>query len=174
MTQTFAYQIGAVFLLAALLMGSTFTRGIFPEFFKSAKVLVLIAGALLLALAGYRLIPDLYHRLFPAPASAAVPIQAAPAPRKTSAPSRPKATVTEVEYTLKVQTKNAPAPLESANSAEPAPAPAIAKVEATPDESAQPLPPAQEGRGKRVLKSIGRALHISHRKYEPPSNGAQP
>jgi hypothetical protein len=54
MMQTFAYEIGAAFLLAALLMGASFMRGFFSaEFLKNVRFAVIGLAVVLLGIAAY-------------------------------------------------------------------------------------------------------------------------
>jgi len=59
MFSTFAYEIGAVFLLAALLMYGT-VSGLIPRAFRAGKPAPIFFGIALLGFAIYRFGPDLY------------------------------------------------------------------------------------------------------------------
>jgi len=123
-----AFEIGAVFLLIALWMGLSRAREVFPEMLQSVKPLVLVSAAVLLAAAGYQVLPDLYHRWWP-DATATPPAtvtKATPPITRTGAPSAPKkATITDVEYILKVAPKPAAASLAAVEEKPPEPAAAL-------------------------------------------------
>jgi len=157
MTQTLSYQIGAVFFLAALMILGTMTRGLFPVgMFKNVTLTLGIVTVIVGGYAAYRALPDMsswFHFGSEEARTQAAPV-ATPAPV-------PKATV-----------KRPVAPAAVAPVGE-GPRPVIREVETPAEPVAEPSPvvvrnpatePDQEGNGKKVIKSVGRFLHIVKKK----------
>jgi len=169
-----AFEIGAVFLLIALWMGLSRAREVFPEMLQSVKPLLLVSAVVLLAAAGYQVLPDLYHGWWPGTTATLPPTarKATPSFTRTGAiPASKKITITEVEYILKVAPKPAAASLAAVEEKPPEPAAGAATpVVVTPaEEPAAATTLKSESGGKKIIKTIGRALHLGHRKYEPPA-----
>jgi hypothetical protein len=188
MTDTLAYQIGAMFFLAVLFMAGTLTRGLFPkDIFKSVKLTALVVAVLLVGFVMYRRRQDISSVLdFTPSGSTPIPVQGAPAPgvaiKKGGAP-RPATKAREVQ-TIR-QTPPAldatPRPQETPNLVAGPQLPAV-----SPPQSDAFSPPGSVGEGaasagsrqatpalesgnrvKRAIKSVGHFLHIGHEKYQP-------
>ncbi len=167
---TTAYEIGAVFFLAALFMMGTLTRGLIPvPIFKNAKLVMLLTGALLVGWVAYLRLPDISgffdvgiaKRTVP---SEAVPVEtpkpvaagpAVPAPPAFRSTGQPAATVKPtVRPAPAVKATIRPAPvvqIREASSAQVAPAVALApQPQQIPDapahiEAAPPVQPVASG-----------------------------
>lgn len=166
MTQSLAYQIGAVFFLAALMILGTMTRGLFPVgMFKNVTLTLGIVTVIVGGYAAYRALPDMsswFHFGSEEAATHAVPV-AVPAPivkaqvRRTvaAAPAAPAAPVAAAEapapVVVVIRDADPPAVTE-----EPASTPVVVRNPATE--------PDPEGKGKKVLNSVGRFLHIVKKK----------
>jgi hypothetical protein len=166
-----AFEIGGVFLLVAAWIGLAKMREAFPEMLQNVKPFLLVCAGILVVVAGYQTLPDYYRRLFPdksAPGTAVPPTT----PAANNGPQPKKATVTEVEYIIKVPAKPVPEvtvihenvvpekPVEQA-APEPVAAPEPPQTASAAD-SAKP-----ENRGKKIIKSIGHALHFGRHKDDP-------
>jgi hypothetical protein len=179
MTQALAYEIGAVFLVTAMILSGSMARGLFSkEILKAMRLVAIAFGLLAVSSEAYRRLPGAVGEVFSgaatrvAPPNAAhkVPVHPQPAPRPQPAPlpqlaarAKPTPKVIEVDSFLKPQVKESPVEIEDlpdavADAIPPAP---IAVMDT-------PKPHASENPGKRAVKSVGRFLHLSHRKYEPP------
>ena len=172
MTQTLAYQIGAVFFLAALMILGTMTRGLFPVgWFKNVTLTLGIVTVIVGGYAAYRALPDVSSWLHfgseettthAAPVATPAPVQAPKAQVKrtvvpaAAAPSAPMAAAEApapvVVVIREVDTPAAP----PAATEEPASTPVVVRNPATE--------PDPEGKGKKVLNSVGRFLHIVKKK----------
>jgi hypothetical protein len=143
MMQNFAYEIAAAFFLAAILMGGSFLRGFFSQ--EVLGAFKLAAAGLILAGAGLWI-----YRALPSGAAAATPVvQSEPGALKQAQKSRRAESLREADRK--------------------ALAAAMAEEAAKPDVPAHIVvggmdPPAAKeeagNRGKRIAKSVGRALHI--------------
>jgi hypothetical protein len=176
MTQTLAYQIGAMFFLAALMILGTMTRGLFPlGWFKNVTLTLGIVTVIVGGYAAYRALPDVsnwFHfgsdetTTHAAPAATPVPIVKAPVKRtvasagvaptavapSAAATAAPPATA-EVPAPVVVVIRDADTP---AVTEEPVSTPVVVRNPATE--------PDPEGKGKKVLNSVGRFLHIVKKK----------
>jgi hypothetical protein len=198
MTDTLAYQIGAVFFLAVLFMAGTLTRDIFPPgLFKNAKAAIFVVAAILGGFAVYHSFPDL-SRLFdfdfkrPEPTAAPPQEQAAPpiAARHSGA-SRPAVRTREVPVIRGVEPVIDPE-LRSRRTSNPVADPpqsvvsqsqlALSQSSVLGEESIRTFrpdtgaPPTQVSgnRVKRTIKSVGRFFHIGHEEYRPGQSAPQP
>ncbi len=168
MTSMFAYQIGGVFLLAALFMGGTFLRGVFPNLFRDGKPVAIVLGIAGLCYVGYRMLPDLYETWEPLWRTA--PIVSSP-PQPQPPPAQPAArrhttpklvgTVSEVEYTIKVPSED----LETVPVAAPSPDSDPVQVAVLPRPEVRDVP-KPGNRRRRMVKSIGHFLHIGRHKED--------
>jgi hypothetical protein len=172
-TQTLAYQIGAVFFLAALMILGTMTRGLFPlGWFKNVTLTLGIVTVIVGGYAVYRVLPDIsswFHfgpeeaTTHAAPVATPAPVQApkaqvkrsmvpaAAAPVATAEAPAPVVVVIREVDTPAVKSAEPPAVTE-----EPASTPVVVRNPATE--------PDPEGKGKKVLRSVGRFLHIVKKK----------
>ena len=149
----FAFEIGAIFLLVAMLMYGTMS-GFVPRLFQDGKLVVIILCVALLGFAAYKFLPDLYRRAFPEPGGALIsqpPPQPVPAPLHRQSRKQPetgwKTTVLDDSIPQGSNPEPEPAaPLEPAREV---------KADPQPDES-----PKNGNRVKRAAKSVGRFLHI--------------
>jgi hypothetical protein len=156
MIQTFAYEIGAAFLLAALLMGASFMHGFFSaEFLKNVKFAVIGLAVVLLGIAAYQIFPSEVEKASQ-PAVGVTPQSA----KKTAA------TQQTVEIQRRVaaakaedEARTAAAPIEHIKAESIGASGPPDAATATNDASAP-----QENRAKRWLKTSGRALHIGPKK----------
>jgi hypothetical protein len=152
MMSTIAFEIGAAFLLAVLLMHLS-SRGMLPEILKHVRFVAIAAVLFIAGIALYRWLPnfDFWPSAAPAPAVVApVAIPAKGGPIRPIAPS-PRATIREVETPVEI----APPPPAKPQAAEPP-----AALEEAPV-------PEKGNRVKRWMRSVGRALHPSREK-DPP------
>jgi hypothetical protein len=183
MDQTLAYQIGAMFLLAALFMAGSRAKSLLGwQTLRALRMIALITGGALFAYIGYQKWPDIYAMARSAvvgpepPAAASTASEAAPsgatAPagevhRRAKAP----ATSTGPQYILYTAPETpAPSPLPASAAPAVAVSPA-AVIPATPAEvpaAGGAIAPESGNRGKRVIKSVGRFLHIGGKK--PPGD----
>jgi len=194
MTNTLAYQIGAVFFLAVLFMTGTLTRGLFPaSIFRSVKLAIFVVAALLVGFVAYRKLPDISGALdFTSSGTTQTPAQGAPAPgvaaKQINAP-RPTIKTREVP-TIHQAAPPPDAAAESQDTSSPAPDPPRSAVSQPQRDAISPpssvgagsasaeswrATPAQESgnRVKRAVKSVGHFLHIGHEKYQPPPSVPQ-
>jgi hypothetical protein len=168
--QTVAFEIGAVFLLVVLFMAGTKMKGVFPQLGRNVQYVLIAIGVLFACFWAYRMWPEAHGELLSilpqssAPASVTPSIQPhspptqsqTPVAKHSSSPARKAGKVSEVELVIK----------ETPHVVEPEVPEAIASVTPQETESA----PAKENRGKRIIKSIGRALHIGRK----DTNNKQP
>jgi hypothetical protein len=182
MTQTLAYEIGAVFLVTALLLSGSMARGLFSkEILRAMRLVAITFGLLAVSAEAYRRLPGAVGEVFSGTTAATPvaqpnaahkePVHEQPAARPQPAPHpylaprpQPAAKVIEVDSFLETQVKESPMEIEDLPDANTAP---IAVMDA-------PKPLASENKAKRAIKSVGRFLHLSHRKYEPPHAAPQP
>ncbi len=168
-----ATEIGAVFLLAVVLIGLSKIREAYPDLPQSIKPLLYVCAGLLLAGAGYQMLPDLYRHMFGGGSASVNTTATAPSAGAASSggssgsPQPKKATVTEIEYTL----TEGPKPAASVAAVQPAqenlvePKPAEPAVAAEPAAASTDTASATpESRGKKVIKSIGHVFHIGRHK----------
>jgi hypothetical protein len=190
MTDTLAYEIGAVFFLSVLFMAGTLTRGLFPKgVLKTVKLSMLIVALLLVGFVVYR---GLSSRNFKPSRSAHVPRQGPPAPAvaiKQSDTPRPARRIREAQtiHQAAPALDTAPEPQETSIPAADPPSPVSPPQT---DASSPPSPVgetsasvqswratlAQESRNpvKRAIQSVGHFLHIGHEKYQPQPSVPQP
>jgi hypothetical protein len=177
MTDTLAYQIGAVFFLAVLFMAGTMTRGLFPtRIFDNVKLTLFVVAALLVGFAVYHGLPGLSSLLDFLPASTAqTPSTVAPAasavkqtgaPRRATGAPRPAITVREFHDAPEPQTN--PTPMAN-------PAPPTEEPPPASNQSWRATPVQESGnRVTRAMESVGHFLHIGHAKYQPAPVAPQP
>jgi len=177
MISTLAYEIGAVFLLAALLMYGT-ANGFVPRGLRVGKTfpMLLAAGTLLFAI--YRFAPDLYEAWTSASAVAPGVTTAQPAPAgRTPASAPAKSGAPQASGTKQPRANWKTMVIESVPAADPAaspggkPAEGVAGDKATA--AAGPHPAAKssdsspyDSGATRAIKSIGRFLHVGHKKEQ--------
>ncbi len=161
MTQTLAYQIGAVFLLAALMIAGTMTRGLFPVgMFKNVGLTLGIVTVIVGGYAACRALPEMSSWVhFGSDVSTAQPAQAQPpkAPVNRNVVARPVTAAPAVVF-RDVETPIAPV-VETTATQTGSRSPVVIRNRATE--------PDPEGKGKKVLNSVGRFLHIVHKKDQP-------
>lgn len=156
MTDTLAYQIGAVFFLAVLFMAGTMTRDLFPKgILKTVRLSMYVVVGLLVGFVVYRRLPNISSVLNLTPwGSAPAPAQRAPAPAvaiKQSDAPRPAI------KTRKVQTIHHAAP---AVDAAPEPQAILSHAADPPSAVSQPQtdsssPPTSSGKLPRLSKAGG-------------------
>ncbi|HEY4362678.1 MAG TPA: hypothetical protein VGN17_17045 [Bryobacteraceae bacterium] len=157
MTGTLAYEIGAAFFLAVLIMGGSMMRGLFPaELFKNIKLAAILGIAGLAGMGAYQSLPANWSEVFSrgtGPASG-VPEQPAAnhvAPAKlATAPGR----IRDTPYVITVK----PEQLHDAPAAD-QPQPEVPVIVRPNEDSDRP-----DSRSKRVVKSVGRLLRLGHKK----------
>jgi hypothetical protein len=141
MMQTFAYEIAAAFFWAALLMGGSYLRGFFSHEilrgFKLAAAGLVLGGVGLMA----------YRALAPEPVVVVVP----PAPDPAKQTQRSKRLESLRESDRKA--------LAAAMAEEAAKPNAPTHISAGGSGPSSPVP-VQGNRGQRIMKSVGRALHV--------------
>ncbi len=184
---TVSFSIGAAFLLATLLMLGTWT-GFIPSSFQAGKLFPILAGVLLVAVAGYSLAPNFRSRWrwVMANATSILPPHLAPAPApvsastehcvrvqsKPSAMRQPHADLKGVvitrgpadlvgEITPDAAGQVLPAPPQKADWT-PAPAAAAAQAVVSHEDS------HHENRVKRAFQHVGHFLHISKAQEHEP------
>jgi|GEM_PF-1865716 len=178
MLTTFSYEIGAVFLLAALLMYGTRSGFILPSF-QVGKLTSIILGVLMLVFGIYHLGPDLsaaWSSMFASATNSASPpqtpaIEAAPRPSKPAASHAKAADQLAPHWKTVVVDDAVPAPTEAAQSSANASSPASPASEQA-DTTRSEKPPSSESsdesphdrRIKRAVKRVGRFLHITRGK----------
>lgn len=179
MISTLAYEIGAVFLLAALLMYGT-ANGFVPRFLRVGKTFPVLLAAGTLAFAVYRFGPDVYAdwlstaavapRLTPSQPTPAAPASAPP-PRKSGAHQARATQQPEANSKTLVIVESVPAAADpAATPAEkPAENAANTKTAAATDTKAaaksSDSSPYDSG-VTHAIKSVGRFLHIGHKKEQ--------
>jgi hypothetical protein len=189
MTDTLAYEIGAVFFLAVLFMAGTLTRDLFPKsVFKTVKLSVFVVSALLVAFAVHLRLPDGID--FTPPRSTRTPAQGVAAPAvaiKQSDVSRSATKIRKVQIIPQAAPAldAVPEPQEtsipvtdppSAVSQPQTDAPPSAVGETSASVQSWRATPVQESRNpvKRAIKSVGHFLHIGPEKYQPQPSVPQP
>lgn len=171
MDQTLAYQIGAMFLLAALFMAGSRAKSLLGyQTLRALRMTALIAGGALFAYIGYQKWPDIYAMARSAvagpeaPASSATPapavVPASEVHRKPKVPARPAA-----EQYILYSAPETPTPSSAASP--------VAVSPVTPAVASEPGVPESSSRGKRVIKSVGRFLHIGPKKQSTEDAGRQ-
>jgi hypothetical protein len=194
MTDTLAYQIGAVFFLAVLFMAGTLTRGLFPtSIFKNVKLTTFTVAALLVGFVAYRGLPDISHVLdFTPRGTTQAPAQASAssgvATKQSSAP-RPVTKIREVQTMQGTPALHAASqPQRTSKAVVDPPLPIVSQPQSAPSsppssvgegsasaESWRATPAQESGnRVKLAIKSVGHFLHIGHEKYRPPPSVPQP
>ena len=164
MNSTVAFEIGGAFFLAVLFMVGTKTGTVFPKIGKNIKLTLCCLSLLALsyitlsnwseAIAGMASIFDDSPAPSLKPPTASNTKSAAPARAATPKPwPKSAGKVSEVEYVIKVEPKPAP---EEVKAPEPQEA-------AQPDADTNVKP---DGRGKKVLKSIGHAFGFGKKKKD--------
>jgi hypothetical protein len=178
MISTLAYEIGAVFLLAALLMYGT-ANGFVPRSLRVGKTFPILLAAGALAFAIYRLGPDLYAgwlsavamapSLTPSRTTTAAPMPAtapakstAPPPRASKQPAANSKTLVIVES---VPATGDPAAPPSGTPAQDAAAKTTAATDSKPAAKSSDSSPYDSG-VKRAVKSVGRFLHVGRKKEQ--------
>jgi hypothetical protein len=175
MTQTLAYEIGAVFLTLACILWVSSARALFSRDFSSgAKALAIAALLALSAMAAYKILPTLRWDL-PASRSTgtteptppvAAPVRRPP-PRPATVPRPFVGTISGLDPAPVATKESAEAEVSNIQATQPeTPAVESATTETVnaPDRVSAPKQP---GRPKRLLDSTRRILHLGHRKYEP-------
>jgi hypothetical protein len=193
MTDTLAYQIGAVFFLAVLFMAGTLTSGLFPKgVFKTVKLSMLVMAALLVGFVAYRRLPDISTVPgFTSSRPTQIPAERVPAPGLTIKQSDAPRPATKIRKVQIIQ-QAAPAPGATPEPQEIVPAadPPSTVLEPQTEESPPPssvgessapvqswrVAPVQESgnRVKQAIKSVGHFLHLGHDKYRPGPSIPQP
>ena len=171
MTDTLAYQIGAAFFLAVLLMAGTMTRGLFPSgVLKNVKLTMLATAALLAAWAIRSGLPDLSSVVAWRLKTDETPAGSSPA----AAAKEPKPAIQPTSTAhLRPST---PAVLSSAP-AQPIPEePAHIQVSQTAVVSDSGAAPVSKNRNPitRAAKSVRHFLHIGPEKYQQPQAAPVP
>jgi hypothetical protein len=150
--QNIAYIVGGVFLAAALLIFGGRVREILtPGSAGTGKLASAVVGILLLALVTQQAIEGRFGRWF---GSTSVP-KAVPAAEQKAAPLKPAihhAGRVSAEFTTM------PTAIEVKD-----PAPATESIPAVSDVS-DPDSSPPTSRGEKIVKSVGRFLHIGHKK----------
>jgi hypothetical protein len=150
MTDTLAYEIGAAFFLAVLLMGGSMTRGLMPAgLFKNIKLAVIVIVVGLAGMMAYQNLPSAWGRFVSEGSSAEKSVvQEQPAAKPTTPKhSAAAGKIREVETVI------------TAKPEEPAAEQTDGPVIVRPAEDSE-----KESRSKRVVKSVGRFLHLGHKK----------
>jgi hypothetical protein len=175
MTSTPAYEIGAIFLLVALLMYGTLS-GFIPRSFHAGKPAPIILGVLLLGYALYRFGPDLssgWRSIANPPNSASphpTPAAATPAtPGPSHAKAMRSATHRQTAANDSVPILSGPAPLanpaEAPGAYQTQPAKPLVAANGAPAPSGEPTSGSPYDSGvKRAIKSVGHFLHIGRKR----------
>jgi len=150
-----SFEIGGLFLLAAILMWGTMS-GFLPRFRLNGKALLLVAGAVGL-IAAYQFWPEIAMQ-----AAGIVSTPSSTSPLHSTAPA-----ATSAPHPASIQTGRSPKTTvlrEVTPQAEQSPTPGAGDdppppVTFDPDRD---LPHRQEGKFKHGIKAIGRALHVEH------------
>jgi hypothetical protein len=191
-TDTLAYEIGAVFFLAVLFMAGTLTRGLFPKgILKTVKLSMFAVAALLVGFLAYRKLPDISSFDFKPSRSAQTPAQGAPAPgvaikQNDATGAARKIRKTQISHEAPSAVDAVPEPQETSIPAVDPPS-AVSRLQTDASsppsvgETSAPIQswratPAQEPRNpvKRAIKSMGHFLHIGPEKYQPQPSVPQP
>ncbi len=176
MISTLAYEIGAVFLLAALLMYGT-ANGLVPRSLRVGKTFPVLLAAGVLAFAIYRFGPDLYADWLSAtavapgvPAIRPTPAGRTPAPgpaKSGAAPVRAAKQPDTNRKTIIVESVPAPADPAATPVDKPAENAADAKTVTDTKTAAKSSDSSPYDSGvKRAIKSVGRFLHVERRKEQ--------
>jgi hypothetical protein len=156
MNATLAYEIGAVFLLAALLMAGSGAKSLLGlKTLRTVRSTMLVAGGILVAMALYRSLPDIMAML---PASDPHPAAAAPATATVVA--SPARTTHAVPKEPEKQYILYSAPVGSAASVAVVPAPVVVTPSRVPEPAAETAADQSTSKRKKVIKSVGHFLHI--------------
>jgi len=151
--QNTAFIVGGVFLAMTLLMLFSRVREILPmASAKSGKIAWGVAGVVILGIVVQQAMEGRFDRWFgstPLPAAAV----GQPAPIMQAAPPRPP-----VHHAGRISAEFATPPAV----VEAAPATIVEPLSTEPVES-DSAPAPSGGRGKRIVKSVGRFLHIGHK-----------
>ncbi len=175
---TLAYEIGGVFLLAALFMYGTMVRGFIPDIFKNAKLAGLVVGIVALGLIAYQWFPEVSFALRSAfmpstvtPQASALPVPAEPAPVRRQVTKQvqpaPRAVIADGPSHPPM-----PATIQPADSATlvsrdvRADTPEVTHAAAIKSDPEHTSEPSSENRAKRVVKSVGHFLHIGREKHD--------
>jgi hypothetical protein len=176
MISTLAYEIGAVFLLAALLMYGT-ANGLVPRSLRVGKTLPIVLAAGTLAFAIYRFGPDLYEdwRSASAVAPGATAARLAPGRTPASGPTKPGAPPARATKQANTNWKtiiieSVPAAADPVATPIGKPAENAARTNATAT-GAQPASKASESSpydsgATRAIKSVGHFLHLGRNKEQ--------
>jgi hypothetical protein len=176
MISTLAYEIGAVFLLAALLMYGT-ANGLVPRSLRVGKTFPMLLAAGALAFAIYRFGPDLYADWRSASAiepgvTAAQPAPAgrtpAPVPAKSGAPPATATKQSDTHWkTIIVESVPAAADPGAPPGGKPAENAADAKTATDTKSAAKSSDSSPYDSGvTRAIKSVGRFLHVERKKEQ--------
>jgi hypothetical protein len=178
MISTLAYEIGAVFLFAALLMYGT-ANGLVPRSLRVGKTFPILLGAAALGFAIYRLGPELYDGWLQATAGApnltssrtttAAPTPA-PHPAKSGAPQASPSKQSETHWkTIVIESVPAAANPVATPGGKPAENPpgskATAAAGAQTAANSSDSSPYDSG-ATRAIKSVGRFLHLGRKKEQ--------
>lgn len=168
---TIAYEIGAVFLLAALLMYGTL-GGFIPRHLKGGAAFAVLAGIAALGFVVYHFAPDLYALWRPSYAgspslttSRPAPVAVKPVPRraKSSPPVARAKKEPDANWKTTIVDGSVPAAAEPAVT----PVPKAAEdVQTKPDDTPKYESSPYDSRTKRAIKSIGHFLHIERKKEQ--------
>jgi len=179
---TIAYEIAAVFLLAALLMMYGRVSALLPRSLRGAIPILFVVALLGFAIYGFW--PDLYAALWSAAGDGLSPAAARPAstpgPKgskssppnaKAEKPSTPHWKTTVVDDSVPQSTRSGPASVRTVEDADGLPgAPAASGPEeksSTADSGGSP----SGGKAKRTIQSIGHLLHIGRPKASADASG---
>ena len=176
---TMSYAIGAVFLLATLLVLAS-RAGIIPVRFVGNKLFPILAGALVFLAVNFNLGPYFAARwrsLWPSAAKGVAAVSQTQAPRAEPVRVRhpavktmPLAKPPAADLTGVVVTRGS-----DAEPGEPAPGTSVppSPSASAPDPSTQPARSAEDhqGRFKHAVQSVGHFLHITHGAPEVEQEG---
>ena len=161
MNSTLAYEIGAVFLLAALLMFGS-VEGFVSKSFRFGPSTMVFLGVAVLGWGVYRYGWDLIRSW--TPAGAATHLESSgPSAQHVELPPRPivrRQPASRVAASDPVEILSPAAPLAAPSSAAPAPIPESADVPSPADNGPDPY----ESGLKRGAKRVGRFMHIIPKK----------
>jgi hypothetical protein len=178
MISTLAYEIGAVFLLAALLMYGT-ANGFVPRSLRVGKTFPILLAAAALVFAIYRLGPDLYEDWRSASAAAPGVTTAQPAPAErtpasgpTTSGAPPARATTQANTNWKtIVIESVPAAADPATTPGGKPAENAADTKIATATGIQPAAKSSAGSPydsgvKRAVKSVARFLHVERKKEQ--------
>jgi hypothetical protein len=176
MNQLLAYQIGGVFLLAAMLMFGS-AHGLIPRGLTNAGVPICV-GAALLGFLIWHFWPELYANarsigtLAPS-LTTSRPAPAAPAPaarpKRSPAPHPTVAKQPEVKWKTTIVDDSVPAAAEPVSTPIGSPAESVDTTPAAESSGSAP----HDGGAKRAIKSIGHFLHIGRKKKDANGGASQ-